>query len=150
MRSKKLSAVFFGALFMLTVLVAGCGGGEQSGGESQNNSPGKTQGGKSEGGGKTGLETRTVIGRVADVRPEGRRLVVRTSAGGQDTPQRLVFLVARNAKVTLDGKGAALADAEKGQQVQVNYFVKNDLERALEVALFGQGEAAPASGGTTG
>lgn len=140
---RKPSVAFSIAAFFLVVLLTGCGG-NQSDDSSQNGSSGGTQNNK---GGRTSVETKVAIGRVAVAGPD-RRLIVRSSTGDQSN-KRLVFGVAKKAKITLDGKEATLEDARKGQQVQVKYFVKNDRNRAAEIVLFGRASSPP-PGGTTG
>ncbi len=136
-------AFFFATFFVLVVLLAGCGG--QSGGEAQDNSSGKT---KAQNAGQKSAETRVALGRITNVRAEDRRLVVRLNTGDQ-SEQRVIFVVMENAGITLDGQEATLEEAKRGQQVQMKYVVKKDRNRAREVVLFGR-EGAPGSGGTTG
>lgn len=147
MSFRRTSLTFCAVFFTLGVLLAGCGGAPPDDG-SQNDSSGGTQNQESSEVGRTSVETRITIGRVADVRAEGRRLIVRSSTGGEDTP-RMVFVVTENARITLDGQEATLEEAEKGQQAQVKYVVRKDLGRAREVVLFGQ-KGSPGNGGTTG
>lgn len=104
---------FFAAFFVLVVLLAGCGG--QPDGASQDDSSGETQNQESSGGGQTSVETKMAIGRVADAGVEGRRLVARSNTGDQGA-QRMVFVVTKNARITLDGQEATLEAAQKARR----------------------------------
>lgn len=141
MERRRSLMAFSLVVFMLVMLLGGCSG--QSNDESQDNA--STERAQEQRGGQTGLETKTAIGRV--VRAEDRRFVVR-SATGEEDGQRMVFITTKNARITLNGQEASLADIKKGQQAQVKYYVRNDRNRAREVVLFGQG--TPENGGTTG
>jgi hypothetical protein len=120
---------------VLAGLLAGCGGGgDQSGDQSG--------GGQREG--KAGGEAAKkkppaprliLIGTVRAYKDDKRRLSLRPAAKAQGQ-KPLGFKVRKNAQVTLDGKQAELGDIEEGQQAQIRYLVKNEINRAIIVQLF--------------
>ena len=114
---------------LLVGLLAGCGGSDQSGGGQQE--------GKAGGGGakKEKLSRKVAIGTVRAYKDDRRRLSLRPASEAQgDKP--LGFKVRKEAQVTLDGEQAELGDIEEGQQAQIRYVVKNDVNRAIIVQLF--------------
>jgi hypothetical protein len=114
---------------LLVGLLAGCGGSDQSGGGQQE--------GKAGGGGakKEKLSRKVAIGTVRAYKDDKRRLSLRPASKAQgDKP--LGFKVRKKAQVTLDGEQAELGDIEEGQQAQIRYVVKNDVNRAIIVQLF--------------
>lgn len=120
-------------LLVLAVLLAGCGGGGDSGG---------SQNGGSQGGGeqqkqskKEARETKIGVGNVVSVKPDKRRMVVMPSQEAEDA-EKITINVRKNAEITLGSEKAEMADIAKGQQAQVEYVVKNDVNRAISVQLF--------------
>ncbi|QIN84197.1 hypothetical protein GBA63_17225 [Rubrobacter tropicus] len=121
--------------FALIVLLAGCGGG---GGQADN-----AQGGGSQDGGgeeqkqskKEARETKIGVGNVVSVKPDKRRMVVMPSREAEDA-EKLTLNVRKNAEITLGSEKAEMGDIAKGQQAQVEYVVKNDVNRAISVQLF--------------
>lgn len=114
---------------LLVGLLAGCGGSDQSGGGQQEGNPG--------GGGakKEKLTRKVAIGTVRAYKDDRRRLSLRPASEAQGK-KPLGFKVRKKAQVTLDGEQAELGDIEEGQQAQVRYVVKNDVNRAIIVQLF--------------
>jgi hypothetical protein len=114
---------------LLVGLLAGCGGSDQSGGGQQEGTPG--------GGGakKEKLTRKVAIGTVRAYKDDKRRLSLRPASEAQGK-KPLGFKVRKKAQVTLDGEQAELGDIEEGQQAQVRYVVKNDVNRAIIVQLF--------------
>ena len=117
--------------FMLAGLLAGCGGssGGQSGGGQQQ---GKAGG---EAAKKKPLPSKIAVGTVRAYKDDKRRLSLRPAAKAQGQ-KPLGFKVRKNAQVTLDGKQAELKDIQEGQQAQIRYVVKNEINRAIIVQLF--------------
>jgi hypothetical protein len=110
---------------LLVGLLAGCGGSDQSGGGQQEGKAAK----------KEKLSRKVAIGTVRAYKDDRRRLSLRPASEAQgDKP--LGFKVRKNAQVTLDGEQAELGDIEEGQQAQIRYVVKNDVNRAIIVQLF--------------
>jgi hypothetical protein len=117
--------------FMLAGLLAGCGGssGGQSGGGQQQ---GKAGG---EAAKKKPLPSKIAVGTVRAYKDDKRRLSLRPAAKAQGQ-KPLGFKVRKKAQVTLDGKQAELKDIQEGQQAQIRYVVKNEINRAIIVQLF--------------
>lgn len=116
-------------LLLLVGLLAGCGGSDQSGGSQQEGEAG------GESAKKEKLSRKVAIGTVRAYKDDRRRLSLRPASEAQgDKP--LGFKVRKNAQVTLDGEQAELGDIEEGQQAQIRYVVKNDVNRAIIVQLF--------------
>jgi hypothetical protein len=114
---------------LLVGLLAGCGGGDQSGGSQKEGEAG------GESAKKEKLSRKVAIGTVRAYKDDRRRLSLRPASEAQgDKP--LGFKVRKNAQVTLDGEQAELGDIEEGQQAQIRYVVKNDVNRAIIVQLF--------------
>jgi hypothetical protein len=122
---------------LLAGLLAGCGGGEQpadqsGGGQKQE---GKAGGAKAGGAKQKRLSGKIAIGTVRAYKDDKRRLSLRPANKKQgDKP--LGFKVRKHAQVTLDGEKAELGDIQEGQQAQVRYVVKNEVNRATIVQLF--------------
>ena len=151
MRSRgSLVSLFIIVLILLAGLLAGCGGGDQSGNGGQGN--GESGGTKKQGGeaAKKGASLpKIALGTVKSVKPERRRVVLKPSTKQQgEKPIR--FKISKNTRVTLDNKQAELADIKEGQQAQITYVVRNERNRAREVTLISAGGATPEGGEKTG
>lgn len=127
------AALFVILIFSAATILAGCGGGGDSGGDGaqQGQADGNAQGG----GAEKAEETKIALGTVSFVNVEKRRLTVDPNPEQRD--DTFDFRIAKNTKVTLDGKEAEMQDIEKGQQVQVEYVAGKDRNRARAVTLFG-------------
>jgi hypothetical protein len=153
MHSRRLSTALFLVVFiLLTGLLAGCGGDDQSGNGGQGD--GSSGGAKKQGGeaAKKGMSaTKMALGTVKRVNIEGesRRLVLKPSTDEQ-SKKPIPFRITKQATITLDDEKADLADIKEGQQAQVTYFVKNEHNRAREVKLFSAGGATSEAGENTG
>ena len=112
------TALFLAMIVLIAGLLAGCGGGDQSGNGSQ------------QGGGSQAKQGENV--------PENQR--------GSNTPKKKI-LFANKFKITLGGQEAKPDDMKKGQQAQVEYIVRNDRNRALNVRLFEGGGGSPGEQG---
>ena len=84
---------------------------------------------------KEKLSRKIAIGTVRAYKDDKRRLSLRPASEAQGK-KPLGFKVRKNAQVTLDGDQAELGDIEEGQQAQIRYVVKNDVNRAIIVQLF--------------
>lgn len=126
-------------LLLLTAgFLAGCGGGSEGSGSgpsdgSQNGDSG--QQGQSR---KEARETKIGVGNVVSVDADKRRMVVQPSQEAEGAG-KLTINVRKNAEITLGGEKAELGDVAEGQQAQVEYVVKNDVNRAVSVQLFEAG-----------
>ena len=147
MNRKRLSAaLFIVPVFLAVLLLAGCGGG---GNQSQNG--GSQGGGGGPGGGKQGeaAQAKTALGKIVVVDADKGKIVLRPTAQAQGS-KRMIFIVTKNAKITLDGKEAKLADIKTGLQAKVSYFVdkvvnkdtnkSREVNRARIVSAFSGGE----------
>ena len=149
MHPRRLSVMLFlTAIILLTGLLAGCGAGDQSGnGGSQGGESGgaKEQGGeaaKKEGGEaakQLAPKGKIALGTVTRVRPEGRKMVLKPTTGEQQGAEPMTFKIAKEATVTLDDKEAEVADIKEGQQAQITYVVRDELNLAREVTLISGG-----------
>jgi hypothetical protein len=144
------TALFLAMTVLIVGLLAGCGGGDQSGSGSQQdggggtkqdqNEPEKQNGGASKK--KAGNEPakKVLFGTVSFVNSKTEGFSVKPTIKAQGK-KPVVFRLAQQTKITLAGKEAKLDDMEKGQQAQVEYVVRNDRNKARVVRLFeGGGE----------
>jgi hypothetical protein len=142
-RTRVPAATLFSIVLVLLLgFLAGCGGGgDQSGGsESQG---GGQQGGE-QGGGQQGGEAadegpaqaKIALGSIESVQPEERKLVLKPSFEAQGGDQ-ITFKVRKNAEIQVNDQEAELSDIQPGQQAQVEYVTKNEVNRALAVHIVG-------------
>lgn len=146
MHPRKLSVTLLLAVIVLCVgLLAGCGGG-QSGGGSQEQGGGGGGGGGQGGQEQPAQESKIVIGNVRAVNVEAKRFTLLPASEEQGKePQQ--FKLTPQAGITLGDKQAELADMEEGQQAQVEYIVRKDLNRARSVQLFEAGQGGDSGSG---
>ena len=149
MHQRGLSTVLFLVTIVLIAgLLTGCGGGDQSGSGSQQDGGSKAEQGKNapvkqgenapEKQGKNAPKKKIVFGTVKFVNPKTEGFSVRPAIEEQGK-KPVVFRLANETSITLDGKEAKLEDMEKGQQAQVEYVVRNERNRARSVKLFEAG-----------
>ncbi len=140
------ATLFLAGVILFAGLLVGCGGGGQSANGSQDGESGgtKQQGGeaaKKEGNQavkKARPRARIALGTVRSVNPESRELTLEPSAPAQGKGP-IPFKIAKNATVTLDDEETELAQAGEGQQAQITYIVKNEVNVARQVALISGG-----------
>ncbi len=123
------------ALFVVSVLlaglVAGCGGGDQSGNERDK----KQQGGKAADTG--GSDSKIALGTIRAFEEDKRKVYLKPAAEARGEKQ-LSFKVNKRADITLGGKKAEIGDIARGQQAQIGYVDRaKGPGRALSVNLFG-------------
>ncbi len=135
----------FTVLFLVTIVViagllTGCGGGDQSGSGSQQDGGSKAEQGKNapKKQGKNAPKKKIVFGTVTFVNPKTEGFSVRPTIEEQGK-KPVVFRLANETSITLDGKEAKLEDMKKGQQAQVEYVERNERNRARSVKLFEAG-----------
>jgi hypothetical protein len=144
------TALFLAMIVLIAVLLTGCGG-DQSGSESQQdgggkaeqdkNAPVKQDGNGPKKQGKNAPEKKILFGVVKFVNPETEGFSVRPTIEEQGK-KPVVFRLAKETRITLDGKETKLEDMKKGQQAQVEYVERNDRNRARTVRLFEAGGGA--------
>ena len=120
-------------LALLAALLAGCGGGEQSGGSGEGGGQGQDQ--QQQESKKEAQETKIAVGNVVSVKPDKRRMVVQPSKQVEG-PDKIPLNVRKTAEITLGGEKAEMGDIAEGQQAQATYVVKNEVNRAVSVQLF--------------
>jgi hypothetical protein len=152
MRLRESSAISLLLPLVLSVLLAGllagCGGGDGSG---QSGNGGGDQEQKQEGKAdkKEALQKKIAIGTIKGFHEDRRRISLRPTVKAQsDKP--LGFKIRKNAKITMGGKKAELGDVKEGQQAQIEYVVKNEVNRAVAVHLFEAGSQGTGGGEKTG
>jgi hypothetical protein len=136
------TALLLAMIVLIAGLLTGCGG-DQSGGASQQDGGGQASQGKNapKEQGKNTPEKKILFGVVKFVNPKTEGFSVRPTIEEQGN-KPVVFRLAKESRITLDGKEAKLEDMKKGQQAQVEYVNRNDRNRARSVRLFGAGGGA--------
>jgi hypothetical protein len=132
--------VLFTVLFLATmvlILITGCGGGDQSGSGSQQDGGSQAEQGENAPvkQGKNAPKKKIVFGTVTFVNPKTEGFSVRPTIEEQGK-KPVVFRLANETSITLDGNEAKLEDMKKGQQAQVEYVERNERNRARSVRLF--------------
>jgi hypothetical protein len=132
--------VLFTVLFLATIvliLITGCGGGDQSGSGSQQDGGSQAEQGENapKKQGKNAPKKKIVFGTVTFVNPKTEGFSVRPTIEEQGK-KPVVFRLANESTITLDGSEAKLEDMKKGQQAQVEYVERNERNRARNVRLF--------------
>jgi len=108
------------ALILIGGLLGGCDGGNQSGNESQD----------TEAGGEKEHFPRMARGEINSVRAETGKLALKpaSSERSENTTEQgegaIQFKLAKDAKITVLGEEAQLADLKAGQQAEIAYSVK--------------------------
>ncbi len=149
MHPRGLSTVLFLATIVLIAgLLAGCGGGDQSGSGSQQDGGSKAEQGKNapvkqgenvpREGGKNAPKKKILFGTVTFVNPKTEGFSVRPTISEQGN-KPVAFRLANETSITLGGNEAKLEDMKKGQQAQVEYVERNERNRARSVRLFEAG-----------
>ncbi len=155
---KRSTTLLFVAVILLVGLLAGCGGGDQSGNGSQDGESGGGGQGqvgkavKKEGAqaAKRGaLRPKIALGTVIRVKPERRKMIIRPTTAEGD-PKPMPFKIGKQGTITLDDEDAEVADIQKGQQAQITYIVRGKVNLAREVTLISGEGAAPGAGENIG
>jgi hypothetical protein len=154
MHQRGLSTVLILAtIVLIAAFLTGCGGGDQSGSGSQQDGGSKAEQGKNAPvkQGENAPKKKIVFGTVTFVNPKTEGFSVRPTIEEQGK-KPVVFRLANETTITLDGKEAKLEDMKKGQQAQVEYVERNERNRARSVKLFeaGGGSQDDQSGEKTG
>jgi hypothetical protein len=118
---------------VLVGFLAGCGAGSgQSEGGQEKKQESKPAG---EAAKKEPVPRKMAFGTVRAFKDDKRRLSLRPTVNAQGK-KPLGFKVRKNAQITFAGKKAEQGDIKEGQQAQISYVVKNDVNRAVIVNLF--------------
>jgi hypothetical protein len=149
-RTRVPAATLFSiALVLLLGFLAGCGGDQSGSSESQGGGQqgGSEQGGGEQAGGQGGeqggeaaaegpAQAKIVLGSIESVQPEKRKVVLKPSFEAQGGDQ-ITFNVRKNAEIRVNDQEAELSDIKSGQQAQIEYVTKNDVNRAVSVEIVG-------------
>lgn len=146
MRTRIPAATLFSIVLVLLLgFLAGCGGDQSGSGESQG---GDQQGGDQQGGGEQGnkqgggaadegpSQAKVSLGTIESVEPDERKLVLKPSFEAQGG-DKITFNVRKNAEIQVKDQPAELSEIQSGQQAQVEYVTKNDVNRAVSVQVVG-------------
>ena len=141
MRTRIPAATLFSIVLVLLLgFLAGCGGDQSGSGESQG---GGKQGGGEQGAKKGGeaadkgpAHAKVSLGTIESVQPDKRKLVLKPSFEAQGGDQ-ITFNVRKNAEIQVKDQPAELSELQSGQQAQIEYVTKNDVNRAVSVQVVG-------------
>ena len=141
MRTRMPAATLFSiVLILLLGFLAGCGGDQSGSGESQG---GGKQGGGEQGAKKGGeaadegpTQAKVALGTIESVEPDKRKLVLKPSFEAQGGDQ-ITFNVRKTAGIQVKDQPAELSELQSGQQAQIEYVTKNDVNRAVSVQVVG-------------
>lgn len=125
-----------GLLAASVLLVAGCGGEDQSG-EQQGNQQGNQQGGQA--GRAEPADSKIAIGTIRAVKVDKMRISLNpTTQDGEAEP--VPFKVNKRSEILLNGQEREIGDVQGGQQAQVEYVERDaGVDRAISVELFASG-----------
>ena len=136
MHQRGITTVLFLATIVL-ILITGCGGGDQSGSGSQQDGGSQAEQGQNapKKQDENAPKKKVVFGTVTFVNPKTEGFSVRPTIEEQGK-KPVVFRLANETSITLDGNEAKMEDMKKGQQAQVEYVERNERNRARSVRLF--------------
>jgi hypothetical protein len=132
------TVLFLATIVLIAVLLTGCG--DQSGSGSQRDGASKAEQGENvpKKQGKNAPKKKILFGTVTFINTKTEGFSVRPTIDEQGN-KPVVFRLANESSITLDGKEAKLEDMKKGQQAQVEYVERNERNRARSVRLFEAG-----------
>jgi hypothetical protein len=149
-RTRVPAATLFSILLVLLLgFLAGCGGDQSGSSESQGGGEqgGSEQGGGEQAGGQGGgqgdesadegpTQKKVALGSIESVKPDKRKVVLKPSFEAQGGDQ-ITFNVRKNAEIQVKDQPAELSELQSGQEAQVEYVTKNDVNRAVSVQVVG-------------
>jgi hypothetical protein len=134
------ATLFSIVLILLLGFLAGCGGDQSGSGESQGgDQQGGGEQGNKQGGGAADegpSQAKVSLGTIESVEPDERKLVLKPSFEAQGG-DKITFNVRKNAEIQVKDQPAELSEIQSGQQAQVEYVTKNDVNRAVSVQVVG-------------
>jgi hypothetical protein len=139
-RTRVPAATLFSIVLVLLLgFLAGCGGDQSGSGESQGcgeqaGGQGGEQGGEAADEGPS--QAKVALGSIESVQPDKRKVVLKPSFEAQGGDQ-ITFNVRKNAEIRVNNQEAELSDIKSGQQAQIEYVTKNDVNRAVSVEIVG-------------
>ena len=141
MRTRIPAATLFSiVLILLLGFLAGCGGDQSGSGESQGgDQQGGGEQGNKQGGGAANegpSQAKVSLGTIESVEPDDRKLVLKPNFEAQGG-DKITFNVRKNAEIQVKDQPAELSELQSGQQAQVEYVTKNDVNRAVSVQVVG-------------
>ena len=141
MRARIPAATLFSiVLILLLGFLAGCGGDQSGSGESQGgDQQGGGEQGNKQGGGAANegpSQAKVSLGTIESVEPDERKLVLKPNFEAQGG-DKITFNVRKNAEIQVKDQPAELSEIQSGQQAQVEYVTKNDVNRAVSVQVVG-------------
>ena len=141
MRTRIPAATLFSIVLVLLLgFLAGCGGDQSGSGESQGGGQqgggeqGAKQGGEAADEGPT--QVKVALGSIESVQPDERKLVLKPSFEAQGGDQ-ITFNVRKNAEIQVKDQPAELSELQSGQQAQIEYVTRKDVNRAVSVEIVG-------------
>jgi hypothetical protein len=150
-RTRVAAATLFSILLVLLLgFLAGCAGDQSGSGESQGGGKqgGSEQGGGEQAGGQGGeqggeaadeegpTQAKVALGSIESVQPDKRKVVLKPSFEAQGGDQ-ITFNVRKNAEIRVNNQEAELSDIKSGQQAQIEYVTRRDVNRAVSVEIVG-------------
>ena len=141
MRTRIPAATLFSIVLVLLLgFLAGCGGDQSGSGESQGgDQQGGGEQGNKQGGGAADegpSQAKVSLGTIESVEPDDRKLVLKPNFEAQGG-DKITFNVRKNAEIQVKDQPAELSEIQSGQQAQVEYVTKNDVNRAVSVQVVG-------------
>jgi len=137
-RKRSSTLLLFAPLVFLSLLViAGCGGGgdEQSKNQQQGEPAQQPSGETGKTGKKAAPGRKIALGTVKAVDPKKKRLFLDQTKG-----RPMSFKIGKTTKIMSRHNEVELSSVKKKQQAQVAYLVRNDLNRARTIHIFGGAE----------
>ncbi len=150
------AAKLVATLFLIVALISGCGGGDQSSGSQDGGDKASgEQGDKKEDDKKPDdkkdgdqAERKIALGTIVAVNAEADKFSLKPS-DPEAEDKSMKFKAGKGAKIMADGEKAEFSDIKKGQQLKVEYIVKDDKNRSRLVQLLG-GSGEKTGGETKG
>jgi hypothetical protein len=126
-------------VILLAGFLIGCGRGGHSGNGSHDGDSGGAKKESDEAVKKGAPKAKKIaLGTVKTVESARREVILNPSTDVQGE-EPIPFKIAKKATVTLNNEEVELADVKVGQQAQITYIVRNEVNLARKVALISSG-----------